>query len=292
MGVTARWRLRVAYRGTEFHGFAAQPSVRTVAGELAAALKNLARLESAPIIVCAGRTDAGVHAVGQVVHVDLPDPLPEGNAGPVTATQLCRSLNRQLGRSISVIDAARVSNRFDARHSATWRRYRYLIHEGSAPDPLLADLAWNVAGPLDVRAMAQAIGAVMGSHDFRAFCRKAPGTTSAEPIVRVVTDASVSIPEEAGVIDLVDGRLIRIELQASSFCHQMVRSIVGQLVDIGRGRSTAADLVGLLKSHDRQDAAQPAPPEGLCLIAVGYDEEPGTEAPAVEPGLPEAPDSP
>lgn len=292
MGVTARWRLRIAYRGTEFHGFAAQPSVKTVAGELAASLKNLARLEAAPIIVCAGRTDAGVHAIGQVIHVDLPDPLPEGNAGPVTPQQLCRSLNRQLGRSISVIEATRVSQHFDARHSATWRRYRYVIHEGLAPDPLLADWAWNVPGPLDVRAMAQAIGAVMGSHDFRAFCRKAPGTTSAQPIVRYVTDASVTIPDEAGVLDLVGGRLIRIELQASSFCHQMVRSIVGQLVEIGQGKSTAADLVTLLKSHDRQAAAQPAPPEGLCLIGVGYDEELETREPTADPGLPEAPNSP
>jgi len=288
MGVTSRWRLTVAYRGTEYHGFAAQPSVTTVAGELARALKNLARLESAPIIVCAGRTDAGVHALAQVVHVDLPDPLPEGRDGTLTAEQVIRSLNRQLNGSISVLDARQVPKSFDARHSATWRRYRYLIHEGSSPDPLLADLAWNVAGPLDVRAMSQAIFSVMGTHDFRAFCRKAPGTTSAEPIIRVVTDASVSVPDTAGVIDLVGGRLIRVELQASSFCHQMVRSIVGQLVDIGLGRSNAADLVALLRSHDRQGAAQPAPSEGLCLIGVGYDDEAERE----HPGLLEAPNSP
>ena len=273
MSATQRWRLDLAYRGTAFHGFAAQPSQRTVAGDLASALATVARLEAPPQLTCAGRTDAGVHAMAQVVHVDLPDPLPEGRDGSPTPERLLHSLNRLLGADISVTSARTVSSGFDARHSARWRRYRYLIHESPVADPLLAELAWTVPGPLDVRAMHQGIGSLLGSHDFRAFCRKAPGTTAADPIVRLVTHASVRLVAPTGAVDLPAGRLLRVELQASSFCHQMVRSIVGQVVDLGAGRSNGADLVGLLRGGTRAGAAQPAPSHGLCLVGVGYDEE-------------------
>jgi tRNA pseudouridine38-40 synthase len=271
MGATTRWRLDVAYRGTSFHGFAMQPGQRTVAGELAEALARTARLSEAPRIVCAGRTDAGVHALAQVVHVDLPAPLPAGREGELRADELVRSLNRQLGAEVSVLDARAVEPSFDARHSATWRRYRYLIYEGEVRDPLLEGLAWQVHGPLDARAMSQAIGTVVGSHDFRAFCRRAQGTSSAEPIVRLVTSAGVDVVAESPAVDLVGGRLLRVEIQASSFCHQMVRSIVAQIVEVGRGASNSAEIMDLLRSGSRQGAAQPAPPEGLCLIGVGYD---------------------
>lgn len=272
MGETSRWRLSVAYRGSSFHGFAAQPGQRTVAGELQRALGVVCRLEEPPLVVCAGRTDAGVHATAQVIHVDLPSPLPEGRDGVIDERHLVRNLNKLLDEHVSVLRATEVPATFDARHSARWRRYRYLIHEGPVAEPLLADLAWHVEGPLDVRAMAQAVGALLGSHDFRSFCRRVPGTGPEEPIVRLVTDASVQVVDGGGVADLTAGRLIRIELQASSFCHQMVRSIVGQLVDLGQGRSSAADLVTLLRSHSRQGAARPAPAAGLCLIGVGYDD--------------------
>ena len=273
MGATQRWRLDVAYRGTAFRGFAAQSGQKTVAGELASALARLSRLESPPRIVCAGRTDAGVHALGQVIHVDLPSPLLNGHDGELSPEEIMRSLNHQLGGDISVLDAYPVEPTFDARHSASWRRYRYLLHEARVPDPLLAGLAWHVTGPLDVRGMSQAIGTVVGSHDFRAFCRRAPGTSSASPITRLVTDASVDALEPSPSVDLAQGRLIRVEIQASSFCHQMVRSIVAQIVEVGRGHSNAAEIMDLLRASSRAGAAQPAPPEGLCLIAVGYEHE-------------------
>jgi tRNA pseudouridine38-40 synthase len=288
MAATQRWRLDLAYRGTSFHGFARQSGVRTVAGELADALARWARLEEPPMIVCAGRTDAGVHATAQVVHVDLPIELPEGRDGPLGGSDLVRSLNRQLGGEIAVLAATRVEASFDARHSATWRRYRYLVFESEVPDPLLDGLAWRVPGPLDVRAMAQAVGVFIGSHDFRAFCRKAQGTTGAEPIIRRVTDASVEVVDPHGALDLVGGRLIRLEIQASAFCHQMVRSLTAAVVEVGRGRSNSAELVVLLRSGSREGAPQPAPPEGLCLIGVGYPDSPG----AAGPGLPDAGESP
>ncbi len=172
---------------------------------------------------------------------------------------------------------ARSTARFDARHSATWRRYRYLVHEAAAADPLLAGIAWHVAGPLDVRAMSQAIGCVIGSHDFRAFCRKVPGSSSDEPIVRLVTDAWVEALEPNGSVDLVGGRLVRVEIQACSFCHQMVRSLVAQVVEVGRGAApTPAEIMDAAAQRllDRERPS-PRPPEGLCLIAVGYPESAG-----------------
>jgi tRNA pseudouridine38-40 synthase len=286
VGDTSRWRLDVAYRGTAFHGFAAQPGQLTVAGEIADALATICRLDGPPRLTCAGRTDAGVHATAQVVHVDLPDPLPPTRGSAMVAGDLVRGLNKLLGDDVAVLAATAVSDRFDARHSARWRRYRYLIHEAAVAEPLLGGLAWQVPGPLDVRAMAQAIGSLLGSHDFRAFCRRVPGTGPDEPIVRLVTDASVEVVADDGGLDLVAGRLLRIEIEASSFCHQMVRSIVGQLVDLGQGRSNAADLVALLRSGSRQGAARPAPAAGLCLIGVGYDDPvgDGVGLPGVRPG--------
>ena len=273
MGGTARWRLDLSYRGTAFHGFAKQPGQRTVAGDLADALENSARCEASPLIVCAGRTDTGVHATAQVIHVDLPDPLLSTRGEDIAPESLRHSLNRQVGPDISVTQARRVSNDFDARHNATWRRYRYLILESPAPHPLLSDLSWHVLDSLDLRAMHQAAGSVIGNHDFRCFCRKVAGTSSAEPIVRTVTEAQVNEVPTSGVLEIPNGRLLAFEIQAGAFCHQMVRSITAQLVEIGRGGSNAADLVALLRSHSREHAAQPAPPQGLCLIGVGYPDE-------------------
>ena len=274
MGDMSRWRLDVAYRGTSFHGFAAQPGLVTVAGELQRSIATVCRLAEPPILTCAGRTDAGVHATAQVVHVELPTPLPPGRDGTEwSSDDLVRNLNKLLPEAVRVLDATTVSPSFDARHSARWRRYRYLIHEALVAEPLLSELAWHVPGPLDVRAMAQAVGSLIGSHDFRAFCRKVPGTSPGDPIIRLVTEATVAVVPDPGVVDLAQGRLIRIEIQASSFCHQMVRSIVGQLVEVGAGRSNAAELVALLRSQSRQGAARPAPAAGLCLIGVGYDAE-------------------
>ncbi|MGH9091644.1 MAG: tRNA pseudouridine(38-40) synthase TruA [Acidimicrobiales bacterium] len=249
-----RWRMLVAYDGSGFRGFAAQPGTATVAGALSAALARAARLQDPPDLVCAGRTDAGVHARGQVVHVDLPHPLPP-------RLDLARAVNRQLAPAVVVRQAEPAPEGFDARRSATGRRYRYLVHNAPFPDPLLAHLAWHVAGDLDVRAMRGAADVLVGEHDFRAFCRRPPGTTAHQPIVRRVTDAGWTGGPST---------LLRFDVAAGSFCHQMVRSMVGALVQVGRGRATAADLVARLRSGTRDGSPQPAPPHGLCLEAVSY----------------------
>jgi tRNA pseudouridine38-40 synthase len=263
-----RWRLVVAYDGAPFRGFAAQgPEVPTVAGVLSAALARTARIEEPPSLTCAGRTDAGVHARGQVVHVDLPDPLRCGRRATADGDELARALNRQLAPSVVVRSAEPAPPGFDARRSALARHYRYLVWNAPVPDPLLAPLAWHVADRLDLRAMAQAADAVIGEHDFRGFCRRPPGTRADETIVRRVLDAAWDepAPPVPG-----EGRLLRFDIEAVSFCHQMVRSLVGTLVAVGRGKENTATVVARLRSASRTGAPSPAPAHGLCLESVRY----------------------
>lgn len=267
--VQRRWRLDLAYRGQDFHGFAAQPGTATVAGALAEALATVLRLDPPPRLVCAGRTDAGVHALGQVVHADLPEPLFADERGGLGA-RLVRSCNRLLAPSIVVTSCQPAPEGFDARHSARSRSYRYLVHDAPASSPLLDGIAWQTAGPLDVRAMTQAAYAVLGEHDFRAFCRRPSDMGPEEPIVRRVLDVGVEVVDDAlGVT--TKGTLIRVDVTAQSFCHQMVRSIVGVLVEAGRHACSAADVTEHLRTGERAGLPAPAPPEGLCLVSVAYD---------------------
>jgi tRNA pseudouridine38-40 synthase len=261
-----RLRLVVAYDGSGFRGFAAQPGQRTVAGELARALSTALRQ---PVdLSCAGRTDAGVHATGQVVHTDV--------VGPVDATSLVRAVNAMLQPAVVVRSAVVAEARFDARRSARARRYRYLILQGEGPDPLLAPMAWHVRDALDIRSMAAGADALLGEHDFRAFCRRPPGTAPGEPIRRRVLETSWRHePWAPGGLD-PDARLLRFDIAAQSFCHQMVRSIVGTLTDVGRGRRRAADVTWMLASGDRSQGVTLAPPHGLCLLSVDYGSPEGS----------------
>jgi tRNA pseudouridine38-40 synthase len=241
--------------------------VPTVAATLAAAIARSARCGEVPSIVCAGRTDAGVHATGQVVHVDLPSEY-DGD--------LVRTVNRQTAPAVVVRHAVPVAPDFDARRSARWRHYRYLVWNAEVPDPLWASRTWHVPEPLDLRSMAAASDPLIGEHDFRAMCRRPPGTGASEPIVRRVTSAGWRrVPDptgEPGADPDPGSPLLRFDIVAGSFCHQMVRSVVAVLVEAGRGRATAATVMGMLASGSRAGAPRPAPPGGLCLVAVGYDD--------------------
>ena len=253
-GPSIRVRLLVAYDGSGFHGFAEQPGVPTVGGTLRAAVEKVARAPAE--LTCAGRTDAGVHAWGQVVHVDLPAATDLG--------RLHRSLLKLLAPRIVVRAVDEVPGDFDARFSARARTYRYRVHDGPVPDPFTAHLAWHATTPLDRDLLALACDPFLGEHDFAAFCRrpKVPAGQPEPSLVRRVL--------RAGWTDLGDGHL-RFEIQATAFCHQMVRSIVGTVVAAGHGAVRAGDIRAILRSGDRGAAAPIAPPHGLCLWAVDYE---------------------
>ena len=271
-----RWRLLIAYDGAAFRGFAAQPEVPTVAGALGRALGRTARLGEPPVIICAGRTDAGVHARGQVVHVDLPA------AAATEGTWLARALNRQLAPEIVVRRADAVDPDFDARRAATARSYRYLVWNAPAPDPLLASISWHVRDPLDLSSMRAASDVFLGTHDFRSFCRRPVGSDPGRPLERRVTTARWSLDQGPEATDADGGtgatRLLRFDISAASFCHQMVRSLVGSLVEVGRGRENAAGLMERLRAVTRHRMPDPAPARGLCLVSVAYG--PGGGSPA------------
>ena len=245
-----RLRLLVAYDGTDFHGFAPNRGVPTVGGALA---DGLARVLGHDVsLTCAGRTDAGVHAWGQVVTLDTPADVEPG--------EVVRRLGKLCGPAIVVRDADWVSEAFDARRSATAREYRYTIVNRAVPDPLVRRMAWHVAGSLDVDAMSEAAAALVGEHDFSSFCRR-PKEPRGASLVRIVRRARVH--------PLGDG-MLRFTIEASSFCQQMVRSVVGTLVDVGRGRLAPDALPGIIAARDRAAAGSLAPAAGLCLWRVRY----------------------
>ncbi len=248
-------RLLVAYDGTGFRGLAPNPGVRTVVGELQAFLGRVIGHE--PEIVMSGRTDAGVHAWGQVLSAELPDHL--------DLDRIQRGINATLGPEIVVREIAEVDADFSARFSATGRRYRYQILNRRVPDPFLASTAWLVPEPLSIEAMNAGAGHLVGEHDFSSFCRRPRRTDEREvSLVRCVRSANWSLQDP--------GDLLRFEIDGSAFCHQMVRSIVGLLAAVGTGKRRVDEVPDVLAARDRAAAEQPAPPHGLILWSVAYAE--------------------
>jgi len=239
----------VAYDGTDFRGFAAQgDDVRTVAGEINAVLSKV--LHRPIVVACAGRTDAGVHAWNQVISFPAP---PE-----VDVNRVARALNGMLGPEIVVRSIDIAAPGFDARHSANGRRYRYTIVNRPTPDPFLARYAWHVVEPLDLDVLRLAADAFIGERNFASFCRQGPpGSTTIRHV------------RESFWTDLGDG-LLRYEVEATAFCWQMVRSITGTQVDMGRGRKHPGDIMDIFRAEDRSAAGAIAPPHGLCLWDVTY----------------------
>lgn len=243
-------RLVVAYDGGPFSGFARQRDRRTVQGELEAVLSRLAK---EPVTtVGAGRTDAGVHARGQVVHADVPARLDPG--------RVRRALNGSLGPDITVREAAWAPDGFDARLSARRRAYVYRVDDSGDPDPLFRGfvLAWPRS--LDLPRMREAARPLLGEHDFAAFCRSRPGATTTRRL------RSLGIRRVRG--------LVEVRLVADAFCWQMVRGIVGHLLLVGDGRRDPAATAAVLAAADRSRAGNIAPPHGLVLEAVSYSSGP------------------
>ncbi len=242
------YRLDFAYDGSGFHGYAVQPGQRTVQGELEEALFK----HTGPVVTTvAGRTDAGVHARGQVVSFESDEEL--------DIERLQSSLNSMLAAEIVVLRASRAADGFSARYSASSRSYRYLVHNSEFPDPFRRHTAWHVRHELDLAAMNAAVAALVGRQDFASLCRKAPGRT---------TERDVFSTRWA---DLGDG-LLAFDITASSFCHQMVRSIVALSIEVGRGRESSAAVPSIIAANDRNAAQGSAPAHGLTLWSVQYEE--------------------
>jgi tRNA pseudouridine38-40 synthase len=241
-------RLDLAYDGSGFRGYAAQsePGLRTVQGELEAALQTL--LGFSPETAVAGRTDAGVHARGQVVSLRVDD--------DVDTAKLQRSLNGILGPEIAVMSVIESDDDFHARFSAQWRRYRYTLSIGLAPHPLERGHQWHVGPGLDREAMKETASHFPGEHDFSAFCR----TVEESSNVRRVEEARWES----------EGNRLHFWTKANAFCHQMVRSLVGLCYDVGRGFTPLGSVAEIIDSRDRGRVVTVAPPHGLVLWEVGY----------------------
>ncbi|GAA1942060.1 tRNA pseudouridine(38-40) synthase TruA [Agromyces allii] len=268
-----RIRLGIAYDGTEFNGWSRQPTQRTVQGVLEEALGTLFRRTGAvPRLTVAGRTDAGVHARGQVAHLDVPRAAlmavvrprrghPGQQTGP--AAVLARRLTGIIGADADVVitGADLAPEGFDARFSAIWRRYEYLVADLAAlRDPLTRRTTVAYPRTLDVEAMNAAAGSLLGLHDFASFCKpRAEATT-----IRTL--------QHYGWHRRADGVLVA-SLQADAFCHSMVRALVGACVAVGEGRLEASDPLALLRATERTSAFKVMPAKGLVLTEVGYPDD-------------------
>jgi tRNA pseudouridine38-40 synthase len=266
----AHWKLTLSYDGTGFHGWQVQPGRPTVQGALAAALEQMTGERVLP--QGSGRTDAGVHALGQVASFALQAAIPADN--------LQRALNRALPQSVRVLRAEVVPESFHARHSAVRKSYEYRIFERRVevvcPEvaaericpPFLAPFVWDCRWPLEVGRMQEAAAVLCGTWDFTSFA-----AVDAELGVR---EGEAVGPNPVKTIFasevLQEGELLLYRVTGSGFLHHMVRNVVGTLVDVGRGRLNAGDVRVILEAKDRTAAGPTAPAQGLFLVSVEYDE--------------------
>jgi tRNA pseudouridine38-40 synthase len=248
--------LTVAYDGAPFAGFARQPAHSTVQGRLEDALRVALRREVTT--VGAGRTDAGVHARGQVVSF-------ESASGDEAPDSLRRSLNALVGPGIAVRDVFRAAPGFSARYDATAREYRFLLAEGPVPPVALRGRAWWTKRSLDLGAMREGATHLLGEHDFRSFC--VTGSAEGKRTVRDIAVLEIAEACEMGE------PCVEVRVAGRSFLHSMVRIIVGSLVEVGRGRRGPAWVAGALAARDRAAAGQTAPPHGLTLWSVSYPDD-------------------
>jgi tRNA pseudouridine38-40 synthase len=269
-----RLRLDLAYDGTDFHGWAMQPNgLRTVEGELSAAVATVLRLDEPARLTVAGRTDAGVHAMGQVVHVDLePEDLAaaRGRSDRTPLQALLTRLRGVLPPDVLLHRLAEAPDGFDARFSALSRRYRYLISDDPERlDPLRRREVVTLRTPLDVEAMDAAAEQLLGLRNFAAFCKKREGASTTRTLLRYDWRRR-------------DDGLLEATVLADAFCHSMVRALIGALVPVGEGRQGADFPREVLTARSRDPRVKVMPAHGLCLVEVTYPQAEALAARAVE----------
>jgi len=266
-----QWKLTMAYDGTGFHGWQVQPRLPTVQGTLAAAIRTLTGEQVLP--QGSGRTDAGVHALGQVASFALQSPVPE--------TNLLRALNRALPASIRVLSAEHAPEAFHARHSAMQKTYEYRIFQrrrNPSPTPfeqdqdericppMLAPYVWDCPFLLSLERLAQAARDICGEHDFTSFAARDPDLTQRErpaqnTCFRTILESRWQREED----------LLVYRVTGTGFLHHMVRNLVGTFIEAGRGRFEPANIARILAARDRTAAGPTAPASGLFLFSVSYD---------------------
>lgn len=262
-----RFRLDIAYDGTHFHGWGRQPELRTVQGVLETALATIfGRLGEPPTLTVAGRTDAGVHALGQVAHVDVSKEQREALSRSRTRgspAALAQRLNGIAGldTDVWVARSSIAPAGFDARFSATWRKYEYRLADAQAPrNPLhRVNTLWFPA-VLDVAAMNKAASLLLGLHDWTSFCKSREGTTNIRTLQEFTWER-----DSAGVA------VARVK--ADAFCHSMVRALVGATIAVGEGRFAPEHLVELRNARERSSEFKVVPAKGLTLMEVGYPDD-------------------
>jgi tRNA pseudouridine38-40 synthase len=258
------WKLLIAYDGTDFHGWQVQPRQRTVQGELAAAIERITGERVLP--QGSGRTDAGVHALGQVASCSLAAPIPPVN--------FHRALNRTLPPDIRILSVERAPATFHARHSAIHKTYEYRIFRGEICPPFLARQIYALNWPLNVDAMRMAAAAVIGEHDFSSFAATDPDLTrrsapaDSADCVRTLYESAWELRVNLGA----PGDLLTYRVRGSGFLHHMVRNLVGTFLEVGRGQIPASEIPGILAARSRSAAGATAPARGLFLVSVHYDD--------------------
>jgi tRNA pseudouridine38-40 synthase len=267
------WKLTVAYDGTPYSGWQVQPGLSTVQGKLAEALRSVTGEDVLP--QGSGRTDSGVHALGQVVSI--------ATASPIPAPNLQRALNNYLPSSIRILAVEAASPGFHARHSARRKTYEYRIYPGKICPPTLAPFVWNCTRPLDSEAMQRAAGLVVGTFDFSSFAAIDPDLS-----MRAIQDCSdvgghALSPSPRTMVrsifasfwtqktDSAGSELLIYRITGSGFLHHMVRNLVGTFVEVGRGRIPAESIPEIIAARSRSAAGPTAPPQGLFLVEVDYD---------------------
>jgi tRNA pseudouridine38-40 synthase len=252
-------KLTLAYDGTAYVGWQRQAAGTSIQGLLEAAI---ARIEGGAAVTVhgAGRTDAGVHALGQVASVAVPSA-----SASIGCDAYARALNASLPDDVRVRMVEEVADDFHARFSARAKTYRYRLTRGGVASPFESRYAWHLTHPLDVASMGAALEACLGEHDFAAF--RSTGTPVRDT-VRTMLAASMTEVAAGGAAG--DAPLLIVELTGTGFLRHMVRAIAGTLVEIGRGRWPPAEMAAILASRDRGRAGPTAPPQGLFLVSVDY----------------------
>lgn len=261
----SHWKLTIAYDGTSYHGWQIQPGLPTIQGVLAEAIRHITGESVLP--QGSGRTDTGVHALGQVASFSLNSPIPGSN--------LQRALNNLLPPSIRILAVEAVPSEFHARHSARRKTYEYRISTHAICPPILAPFVWNCTWPLDLEAMHLAAQHVVGTYDFTSFAAVSPDL-AARSSEEEAESGSKLLPAKSAVRTIFasgwhrDKELLVYRVTGSGFLHHMVRNLVGTFVDVGRGRTSAEALPHILAACSRPAAGPTAPPQGLFLLEVDY----------------------